>query len=228
MISNVSTPSSTPPGARGSARTVPVTRTDDSCVTCSTLLQVSSETSFLKTTHCRYPLPSRMIGNCSFPEVRLLYNQPLTVTFSPTCCANSLIRTVVIRAGIIPTPATAAGRRRASRRDGGAPERRRPAGWPGAVPAPSPHPLPITQSRLRRVASNISSRRVVIARTPDHPIEVLPLPDHTPTDHVRRVRLPRMNHTRQLATLRKMQHDVHVIRHHAPRVQFVTHAIEMP
>ena len=54
------------------------------------------------TTHCRKPLPSRTIGNCSFPEVRLLYSQPLTVTVSPTCCGNSLIRTVVaIRRRII-------------------------------------------------------------------------------------------------------------------------------
>src|SRR5216684_2843547 len=98
-ISNVSTPSSTPPGARPSARTVPVTRTDDSCVTSSAAFHVSSLTSFLKTTHCRYPLPSRTIGNCSFPEVRLLYSHPSMVTFSPMCWGSSLMRVVVIRGG---------------------------------------------------------------------------------------------------------------------------------
>src|SRR5216684_5374682 len=98
-ISNVSTPSSTPPGARSSARTVPMTRTDDSCVTSSAAFHVSSLTSFLKTTHCRYPLPSRTIGNCSFPEVRLLYSHPSMVTFSPMCWGSSLMRVVVIRGG---------------------------------------------------------------------------------------------------------------------------------
>src|SRR5688572_13377076 len=87
--------------ARASARTVPVTRTDDSWVTASAAFHVSSDTSFLKTTHCTYPLPSRMIGNCSFPEVRLLYSQPLMVTFSPMCWGRSLMRAVVIRRGIL-------------------------------------------------------------------------------------------------------------------------------
>ena len=32
---------------------IPITRTVDSCVTSSTAFHVSSETSFLKTTHCR-------------------------------------------------------------------------------------------------------------------------------------------------------------------------------
>src|SRR3954449_6262187 len=96
-ISNVSTPSSTPPGARPSSRTVPVTRTDASCVAASAAAHVSSVTSFLKTTHCKYPLPSRTIGNCNFPEVRLLYSHPSMVTFSPACLGKSLIRTVLIR-----------------------------------------------------------------------------------------------------------------------------------
>src|SRR5687767_5171453 len=42
-----------------------------------------------------------MIGNCSFPDVLLLYNQPLTVTFWPTCFGRSLMRTVSIRRRII-------------------------------------------------------------------------------------------------------------------------------
>src|SRR5436305_14434877 len=78
---------------------MPVTRTDDSCVTSSAAFHVSSETSFLKTTHCRYPLPSRMIGNCSLPDVRLLYSQPLTMTFVPTRPGRSLMRAVVIKDG---------------------------------------------------------------------------------------------------------------------------------
>src|SRR6185436_3119035 len=217
MISNVSTPSSTPPGARGSARTVPVTRTDDSCVTCSTLLHVSSETSFLKTTHCRYPLPSRMIGNCSFPDVRWLYSQPLTVTFSPTCCANSLIRTVVIRGRIIPTGAAASAPGNAGVL----------AGWPGGVSPPSPHPLPITQPRLCRIRPNVRPRLRIVARTPNDPIKILTLPNHSSIDHVRRVRLPGMNSSRHIPASFDVHEDMNVIGHHTPRVQLIPRFVEM-
>ena len=75
---NSLTCNSAPPGARGSATTLPVTPTVDSCVARSESAHEVSSTSFLETTHCMNPLPSRTIGNCSFPEVRLLYSQPLT------------------------------------------------------------------------------------------------------------------------------------------------------
>src|SRR5215212_11904342 len=74
-----------------------------------------------------------MIGNCSFPDVRLLYSHPLTVTVSPAWAGSSLMRTVA-----------AIGRRIIRE------ERRRPAGWPGGVRRPPRyHRLPTLVSRAR-------------------------------------------------------------------------------
>src|SRR5207302_778209 len=62
MTSNDSRPSSTPPGARGSARTMPVTRTVDSCVASSTPRQVSVDAeskSFVRGLHLQLSGPER-------------------------------------------------------------------------------------------------------------------------------------------------------------------------
>src|SRR5581483_9743964 len=58
-----------------------------------------------------------MMGNCSLPDVRLLYSQPLIVTFSPTCCGRSLILTFAIKeADYIGLRGYAGGRARGDRR----------------------------------------------------------------------------------------------------------------
>ena len=61
------TPSSTPPGERGSAFTRPVTSSVDSCVAPVVASHTVSGTSAFETTHWRYPLPSRRTRNQIFP-----------------------------------------------------------------------------------------------------------------------------------------------------------------
>src|SRR2546427_4551900 len=61
MIRRSAAVSSTPPGARVSARTVPVTSTDVSCVRPPNASHAASGTSFFESTTCRYPVPSRSI-----------------------------------------------------------------------------------------------------------------------------------------------------------------------
>src|SRR2546422_9156133 len=58
------------PGARASARTVPVTSTEVSCVSPPNASHAASGTSFFESTTCRYPVPSRSITNPIFPDER--------------------------------------------------------------------------------------------------------------------------------------------------------------
>ncbi|MNS54216.1 hypothetical protein D3C72_869980 [compost metagenome] len=76
--------SSKPPGARSSARTMPVNRNEDSWVRLEAASQMASSTSFFTTTACTTPVPSRMIRNWILPLERLLYSQPWRVTSWPT------------------------------------------------------------------------------------------------------------------------------------------------
>lgn len=95
-ISSAVTASSTPPGERGSSRTVPVIATLVSCVSRPKAAHVSSDTSFLDTTPCTLPVPSLSTTNAIFPLDRVVTTQPRTMTVSPTCSRSSLIRTAVM------------------------------------------------------------------------------------------------------------------------------------
>ncbi len=90
------TASSTPPGERGSSRTVPVSATLASWVSAPNALQASSGTSFLDRTPCTLPVPSRSTTNAILPLDRVVTTQPRTVTVSPTCPRSSLIWTAVM------------------------------------------------------------------------------------------------------------------------------------
>ncbi len=84
--------SSTPPGARASARTVPVTSTDVSCVSPPNASHAASGTSFFESTTCRYPVPSRSITNPIFPDERVVITQPRVITVWPASGGRSSIR----------------------------------------------------------------------------------------------------------------------------------------
>ncbi len=90
------TPSSTPPGARVSARTVPVTATDVSWVRIRKVSHAAASTSPLATTHCRYPVPSRSTRKAIFPLDRVVETHPRTVTSSPMCAGRSHTRSALV------------------------------------------------------------------------------------------------------------------------------------
>src|SRR2546427_133478 len=60
-----------PPGARASARTVPTTSTDVSCVSWPHACPAASGTSFFDTTASTYPVPSRSITKAILPLARV-------------------------------------------------------------------------------------------------------------------------------------------------------------
>src|SRR5688572_5094137 len=80
---------SMPTGARGSARTSPVTRTEVSRVNCWYLAHTSGVTWVFTMTACEAPLPSRSTANATFPDERRFVTHACTVTFLPTCCWSS-------------------------------------------------------------------------------------------------------------------------------------------
>src|SRR5262249_35300353 len=92
MVKSV-TPSSNPPGARSSLRTVPRISTEDSAVTRSIASNDSGETSLTPATHWRYPVPSLRTTKRIFPDERFWYTQPLRRTDSPTCSPSSSMYT---------------------------------------------------------------------------------------------------------------------------------------
>ena len=83
--------SSYPPGDLGSSRTVPVSATLASWVRAPKRCHTSSATSFLDSTPCTTPEPSRSTTNAIFPLDRVVTTQPRTVTVAPTWARNSPI-----------------------------------------------------------------------------------------------------------------------------------------
>src|SRR5271165_4854501 len=94
------TSSSYPPGARLSARTLPVTITLDSWVSVLIDSNNSGETAFLATTPWMTPLPSRNWGKSSLPLSRRLYSQPRMVTDWPSCLPISAMVLMGVDIGI--------------------------------------------------------------------------------------------------------------------------------
>src|SRR5579864_4538472 len=92
-MSALSTSSSYPPGARASARSLPRTISDDSCVRFLSASKVSSGSALFTATHCRMPVPSRTCGKQIFPLRRRLYSHPAISTDSPACFPASAIVT---------------------------------------------------------------------------------------------------------------------------------------
>ena len=72
--------SSTPPGARASARTMPATSSDVSWVSRPNASHAASGRSFFDSTTCRYPVPSRSITNPILPDERVVITQPRVIT----------------------------------------------------------------------------------------------------------------------------------------------------
>src|SRR5262245_22003022 len=107
---------------------------------------------------------------------------------------------------------TAARRRRASRRDGGAPRVGTPASrrLDGRRLAALTNPWPISQSRFERIVLNVPARLAELLRIANEAIEVLALPDLAAIDLMRRVRLPRMHNVRHVASASRVEHYVHV------------------
>jgi len=83
---------STPPGARGSTRTTPVTSTDVSCVSFSNESQTPDPTSLFKSTACIKPVPSRTTTNAIFPLERVVVTQPRTATVCPASGGSASIQ----------------------------------------------------------------------------------------------------------------------------------------
>jgi hypothetical protein len=77
-------PSSTPPGERASARSVPRTTTADSWLSWPNDSQASAETSRAPATHCTSPEPSRTTRNWILPLERRCATQPRISTTWPT------------------------------------------------------------------------------------------------------------------------------------------------
>ena len=90
---------SNPPGARGSARTTPVTATEVSWVRAWNRSHDSGATSFFARTTCRYPLPSRTTMKAILPLERVVLTQPRTVTVSPTWRPSSAMVEKVMEVG---------------------------------------------------------------------------------------------------------------------------------
>src|SRR5574338_440128 len=86
------TPSSTPPGARASTRTSPVTWMDVSCVSPANRSQTSGETCDLTTTAWSVPVPSRMTMNATLPEERTWVTHPRTAVDMPARLWRSTMR----------------------------------------------------------------------------------------------------------------------------------------
>jgi len=92
MIRRSAAVSSTPPGARASARTLPVTSTDVSWVSRPNASHADSGTSFFDTTTWRYPVPSRSITNPILPEDRVVITQPRVISVWPASGGSSSMR----------------------------------------------------------------------------------------------------------------------------------------
>src|ERR1700675_4369748 len=91
------TPISNPAGARCSARIFPVTMTLDSCVSPFSVSKASGF-SLSAQTPWMIPVPSRKMGNISFPDSRKLYSQPRIVTSCPSYLpACSIVMIVIVR-----------------------------------------------------------------------------------------------------------------------------------
>jgi hypothetical protein len=103
--------------------------------------------------------------------------------------------------------------------------RRSAGGSPAARLTPHRrHPRPILKPRLERVVQHVLRCVDEILLRPYDSIEVLRLPEssRSPEDLVGSFggkRLPSLDNSRERLAFRNVHHDVHVVRHHAPRQQ---------
>jgi len=93
-------------------------------------------------------------------------------------------------------------------------------------------PLPVFESCLQRIFSNVAVGSSEILRAANQAIEVAALPDRAcPAEEsvylLRGVRLPGMEYAGQVLSAVQTKENVNVIRHHAPGEQFVALAVEV-
>src|SRR5205085_3864981 len=115
------------------------------------------------------------------------------------------------------------GRPRSTLRNAGVP----PAGPAASRRRASPNPRPISQPRLRWIPANIRNGIDILPLVANQSIKVLRLPNRTASNPVRAKRLPRMQHSSELLAALQLEDDMHMIRHHAPRVENVATPIEV-
>ncbi len=115
-------------------------------------------------------------------------------------------------------------------------ERRRLAGIFKTTMSRRTRPWPILgtrhQARLHRVLVDVLNRRRQVLLVPDEPIEVFAMPELSLKAEylvrpLRCERLPGMHDARQGPSLEAFHQDMDVVRHHHPREQVITIAVEV-